>query len=92
MDSQIAVEFGQKFEPNNKKHVVWWKMLCDQMDKAAENTRTHRIGNIIDLNPMGIKFNMSNIMDIVFIQFTLGLTYARAVLEGNAYIPSTQTV
>lgn len=81
MDSPIAVEFTKGFDPADPKHVTWWKLMCDNMHTDPSK--------IAKLNPMKVTFTDSNVLDLVFIQFSIGLKYAMATLEGKSWTPSS---
>jgi hypothetical protein len=82
MDNPIATTFTRAFEPSDPKHVIWWKMLCDELQRQGDPLR------IAKKNPMNIEFQERNVMDLVFIQFSIGLKYAIATLEGNSWSPA----
>jgi uncharacterized membrane protein YfbV (UPF0208 family) len=82
MESPIATTFTRAFEPAEPKHVIWWKMLCDELQKQGDPLR------VVKKNPMNIMFQEKDIMDLVFIQFSIGLKYATATLEGKSWSPA----
>lgn len=43
---------------------------------------------VMQANPMGVKFSEKDAFDIVFIQFSLAMKYTKAILDGEAWIPS----
>jgi len=45
------------------------------------------IVDVINSNPMGVEITESDIMDIVFIQFSLAMKYTKAILDGEAWVP-----
>ena len=45
------------------------------------------IMHIINSNPMQVKMSEKDIMDIVFIQFSLAMKYTKAILDGEAWVP-----
>lgn len=80
MDTGIAATFTKSFEPDNPKHVTWWKLMCDNMD--ADPVR------VAKSNPMGLDFTEKDVMDLVFIQFSIAMKYAKATLEGKSWSPA----
>lgn len=43
--------------------------------------------NIMNRNPMGVSMTEKDIMDIVFVQFSLAMKYTKAILDGEAWVP-----
>ncbi len=43
--------------------------------------------HIMNSNPMQVKMTENDIMDIVFIQFSLAMKYTKAILDGEAWVP-----
>lgn len=82
MDNPLAVAFTNAFEPSNQKHVVWWKLLCDELQNQGDPIR------VVKINPMNIEFQEKDVMDLVFIQFSIGLKYAIATLKGESWSPA----
>ena len=78
-----ATNIFEAFEPSNQKHVIWWKMLCDELQNQGDPVR------VVKINPMDIEFNAKDVMDLVFIQFSIGLKYAIATIEGKSWTPAT---
>jgi len=48
------------------------------------------IMHIINSNPMQVKMSEKDIMDIVFIQFSLAMKYTKAILDGEAWVPTQE--
>ena len=80
MDGKTAVAFTKSFDPKNKSHVVWWKMLCDNMDTDPIR--------ILKCNPMDIPTSDKDVLDLVFIQFSVAMKYAKATLIGEFWSPA----
>ena len=85
MDSHVATNFINKFDPSDQKHVVWFKMVNDFI--TAEK-KDFSLAYMMKKNPMGLDFTEQDAMEIMFIQFGIGLSYSKAVLEKRAWIPS----
>ena len=89
MDTKVAKSFSDAFDCENQKHVVWWKLLVDTMEMEEGRVDGAKVLRVIQSNPMGTEFTEKNMLDLVFIQFSLGLKYARAVLDGKAWFPQS---
>ena len=87
MDTKVAKAFSDPFDCMNQKHVIWWKLLVDTMEMEDGKVDGAKVLRVIQSNPMGAEFTEKNMLDLVFIQFSLGLKYARSVLDGKAWIP-----
>ena len=85
MESQVATKFINLFDPSNQKHVVWFKMINDFI---TSDKKDFSLVYMMKKNPMGLDFQDEDVMEIMFIQFGIGLAYAKAVLEKKAWIPS----
>jgi hypothetical protein len=80
MDNPTVIAFAKGFDPTDRTHVTWWKMLCDNMHGDPSR--------IAKLNPMKVEFTDRNVLDLVFIQFSIGLKYAMATLDGASWSPA----
>ena len=91
MDTAVARSFNDAFDPEDQRHCTWFKMLADIMSEPGEDMGRHgaRVLRVVKANPLGIEFDEKNMLDLVFIQFALGLKYARAVLGGKAWFPQS---
>jgi len=91
MDTAVAKSYNDAFNPEDEKHCMWFKLLSDDMAEPEEDMSKHgqKVIRIMKANPMNIEFNERNMLDLVFIQFALGLSYARAALIGKAWTPQS---
>ena len=82
MDSPVAQRFASRFQPQQQSHVLWMKRVVHTLGDMGVN-----IVDVINSNPMNVEIAESDIMDIVFIQFSLAMKYTKAILDGEAWIP-----
>jgi hypothetical protein len=89
MDTVVSRSFNDAFDPMDSRHCVWFKMLADLMAQPGEDMKDHgaKVLRVMTSNPMEVKFDTKNLLDVVFIQFALGLKYSQAVLGGTAWSP-----
>ena len=92
MESAVAKRFMDGFDCTNQKHCVWFKLLADVMAEPDDDMKDQatRIIRVAVANPMEVSFDTKNVLDLVFIQFSLGLKYSRAVLSGTAWTPPSR--
>lgn len=85
--SSITSKFLSKFDPKNSVHVLWFKSMCvlaESMGKPAEHL--HLIDEV-NKNPMGVKLSSGEGLEWVHVHFCLGMKYAKAVVNGDAWVP-----
>ena len=89
MDTAISKSFNNAFNPEDQKHCTWFKLLADLMSQPGDDMTEHgeKVLRVMTSNPMGVAFDTKNLLDIVFIQFALGLKYSLAALNGKAWSP-----
>ena len=85
MESQIAQRFAGQFQPQQESHVLWMKRVMTSLNEMM--SKKVNILNIMNVNPMQVKMSENDIMDIVFIQFSLAMKYTKAILDGEAWVP-----
>jgi hypothetical protein len=87
METVVTKAFNDAFNPEDQRHCTWFKMFADVMSQPEEDMSKHgqKVLRVMSTNPMGLEFNERNMLDLVFIQFALGLKYARAALDGKAW-------
>ena len=85
MESQVAQRFAEKFQPQQESHVLWMKRVMTSLNEMM--SKKVNILNIMNVNPMQVKMSENDIMDIVFIQFSLAMKYTKAILDGEAWVP-----
>lgn len=83
----VTSKFANAFDSTNSAHVIWLSKFFD----FAENIATKRpdVDSFINSNPMGIVVKKEEMLDWVQIHFMVSMKYARDVLNGKAFIPST---
>ena len=89
MDTVVAKSFNSAFDPMDSRHCTWFKMLADIMSEPDDDMKKHgeKVLRVMTSNPLGVSFDTKNLLDIVFIQFALGLKYSQAALSGKAWFP-----
>ena len=89
METAVAKNFHNAFNPADEKHCVWFKLFADLMAQPEDDMKEHgsKIIRVMKANPMGQAFDPANMLDLVFIQFTLALKHSRAVLDGEGWMP-----
>ena len=85
MDSPVAQRFASRFQPQQQSHVLWMKRVVHTLGEMM--SKKVNIVDVINSNPMGVEITESDIMDIVFIQFSLAMKYTKAILDGEAWVP-----
>jgi hypothetical protein len=84
----ITSRFIKEFRPDSVEHVTWLGHMID----VAETMNADKPGDIIaetNKNPMKIKIEARDALDWPHIHFCLFGVYAKAVLKGKAYVPSS---
>ena len=85
MDSTTTSQFAEKFNPVDKTHVMWLKKMGEMMETLDPEKRMD-LTRLVNLNPMNV--TMNNPLDWVFIHFSLAMKYTKAVLSGEAWVPT----
>lgn len=65
--------------------MLWMKRVMTSLNEMM--TKKVNIMHIMNSNPMQVKMTENDIMDIVFIQFSLAMKYTKAILDGEAWVP-----
>ena len=81
----ITSKFVAAFKPEDQAHVKWLGEMCD----AAENWGSINIEKEMTRNPMKVPIESRDALDWPHIHFCLCAVYAKAVLRGKGYIPSS---
>ena len=87
----ITAKFIQAFDPSNKIHVTWFKRMTDLAEEMGDPNKAITLVKEVNSNPMKLKLEDRDALDWFHIHFVLCGAYARAVLNGTAYIPSSDT-
>ena len=77
-------KFIQAFDAKNVEHVAWLATMCDLAEKFGQSMD---LVAEINTNPMNIKIPPKDALDWPHIHFCLCAVYAKAVLNGKAFIP-----
>lgn len=80
-----------KFDPTNEVHVNWLKDSFQKVD-AFYDPNTQKKSNrtlltFINSNTFGLNINDKNFNDFPMLHSLISMKYAKAVLEGKAFIP-----
>ena len=86
----MAEVFVKNFDCKNEKHVMWLKEVGAGMVKAISGEK-YDISKIVNNNPLYGNPKMSNPVDWAYIHFQLAMKYTNAVLNGDAFVPSSKT-
>ena len=65
--------------------MLWMKQVMQTLNDMM--TKKVDIVHIMNSNPMQVKMTEKDIMDIVFVQFSLAMKYTKATLDGEAWVP-----
>lgn len=84
-----SVNFVKNFDCNNERHVLWLKDVGDAMTKTTMGEKVDLI-KVVNENPIDGNPQMSNPMDWAYIHFQLAMKYSTAVLNGDAYLPTSK--
>ena len=83
--SPIVAQFAEKFNPAAQDHVLWLLKVHQCLEKM--DTVKLDVPSLINNNPMKVTFRQKDMIDWVHVHFTLNFKYAKAVLNGTAFIP-----
>ena len=86
----MAELFVKNFDCKNEKHVMWLKEVGAGMAKVSTGGK-YDISRTVNNNPLNGKPKMSNPMDWAYIHFQQAMKYTNAVLNDDAFIPSSKT-
>jgi hypothetical protein len=84
----ITSKFIQAFDPKDKAHVTWLQHMTVMAETLADASKHQNLVKEIQKNPMKLVVNEIEALDWPHIHFVLGMAYSKAVLTGNAYLPS----
>jgi hypothetical protein len=77
------------FDPSNPVHVKWLKGSFDIMEEFMDPSGTKNTRKVLDFmndNPFDLVVSKTNVMELAETHMALGCIYAKAVLQGSAYI------
>ena len=84
----VTAKFLKAFDCKNKDHVSWLSKMCDVAETMSDVERPVDYISHVNSNPMKILLDNRDALDWPHIHFVLSASYAKAVLRGNAFIPS----
>jgi len=79
--------FLKAFDPSNQKHVKWFQHMTELSGKMSDASHAIALNAEINLNPMKVELSHPDTLDWFHIHFVLCGSYAKAVLNGTAWIP-----
>ena len=83
-------DFIRSFDCGNEEHVMWLKVLGNEMKKSIAGDRVDII-KIINGNPLPGAPTIDNPTEFAYVHFQLSMKYTDAVLGGTAFVPPVLT-
>jgi len=83
----ITSDFYKAFRPDNERHVAWFKQMYSVSEDMKDPTKHISLVGEVNLNPMKIEIKHGEALEWPNIHFMLSMKYAKAVLNGEAFIP-----
>lgn len=80
-------KFLKVFDPKNQSHVVWLSQMMDLAENMGDPSKSMNVIGDINKNPFGLVLEKKDALDWPHIHFVLCAAYAKAVLQGAAFIP-----
>ncbi len=80
--------FVRSFDCKNEEHAMWLKKIGGAMAKSISGDKIDII-NIVNNNPLPGKPTADDPMNWAYIHFQLCMKYANAVLNCDAFIPTS---
>ena len=87
----VIQECKNAFDAKNQEHVMWLKKVQEAVAETSMSTTKSQLPNLINQNPMKVKFQANDMMDWVHVHFALAMLYTKSVLNGEAWIPMQNT-
>jgi Lhr-like helicase len=84
----VTAKFLKAFDPKNKDHVMWLSKMTDVAEGMNDVENAVDYISHVNQNPMKLMLETREALDWPHIHFVLSASYAKAVLRGNAFIPS----
>lgn len=84
----VTAKFLKAFDPKNKDHVMWLSKMTDVAEGMNDVENAVDYISHVNQNPMKLILETREALDWPHIHFVLSASYAKAVLRGNAFIPS----
>lgn len=83
--------FLKAFDSKNEKHVTWLARMTKLSEQMNDPEQSIKLSAEINLNPMNIKLNKNDTLDWIHIHFVLCASYAKAVMNGQAWVTAQAT-
>ena len=80
--------FVRSFDCKNEEHAMWLKKIGNAMAKSMGGEKIDVI-DIVNNNPLPGKPTIDNPVDWAYVHFQLCMKYANAVLNCDAFVPSS---
>jgi hypothetical protein len=84
----VTAKFLKAFDTKNKDHVMWLSKMCNVAEMMNDPENAVDYISHVNSNPMKLVLDTRDALDWPHIHFVLSASYAKAVLRGNAFIPS----
>lgn len=81
--------FVRSFDCKNEEHVMWLREVGDYTVKSISGEKLD-ISKYVNKNPLPGKPTMENPIDWAYVHFQLCMKYATAVLNVEAFVPTTK--
>lgn len=90
MGDSVTSRFIKAFVSTDETHVKWLQKMTVLAETLGDPTKQQTVVAEINMNPMKIHLSRSEALDWPHIHFVLAMAYAKAVLNGRAYVPPSQ--
>lgn len=84
----LTARFIKGFDSQNQSHVKWLSRMIDVAEGMGDPTRSVKLVEEINENPMKIKIDATEALEWPHIHFCLCGVYAKAVLRKKAWVPN----
>jgi hypothetical protein len=84
----VTAKFLKAFDPKNRDHVEWLAKMCNVAEMMNDPENAVDYISHVNINPFKVVIDNRDALDWPHIHFVLTASYAKAVLRGNAFIPS----
>lgn len=82
-------DFVRSFDSKNEAHVAWLRDVGQAMTRITNGEKVDII-KMVDDNPLPGHPKVKDVMDWAYIHFQLAMKYSNAVLNCEAYVPTSQ--
>ena len=87
----VTSRFLKVFDAKNANHVTWLQKMTLLAETMGNPNVQQKVVDEINANPMKLKLSNLEALDWPHIHFVLAMAYAKAVLKGEAFVPSRST-